>query len=231
MPLWTRLDNTVSSALNTDSNAADFVKWYYAAWNWGELGKPWNSSNLGSTFGERLDAAVSGTDATGLVTAQWISEVGDIYRAFTPTMNNWSRVAMPDKGMTFNLPLVTVKPTAAIQSTQNTEVESTALTVSQVAYTINTYGAGQNTSIQTIQRSEPAYLQVLFAQYVQIMAKTINLAAATQLLADADDVNTTGLEYTTANALPDLIVDAALGTAVTAGIPNALARIAAWLID
>ena len=51
------------------------------------------------------------------------------------------------------------------------------------------------------------------------MAKTINLAAATQLLADADDVNTTGLEYTTANALPDLIVDASAVYLDTLGRP------------
>jgi HK97 family phage major capsid protein len=155
-----------------------------------------------------LDAAVSGTDATGLVTEQWINQVGDLVRQFTPSLNSWNRVPLPTEGMTMSAPLVTVAPTVAVQATQNTEVESTALTVTDVSYAIKTYAAGQNTSIQTIQRSTPAYLQVLMAQYVKYMAKAVNLAVATQLLVDADDVNTTSLEYTTAAVFDELIIDA-----------------------
>jgi hypothetical protein len=115
---------------------------------------------------------------------------------------------LPANGLTVAQPTVTTRPTVDLQASQNTEVESTAAVIGSTSWNVVTFAGGQNTSLQTILRSDPSYLDELMRLYMRELALDVNLKVATALLAAADDVNTTALEYTTAKAFDTLIVDA-----------------------
>ena len=153
-----------------------------------------------------IDVAGTG-DMAGLIQVQWTSEIINLYRAMTPTVQAFSRGTLPDKGLTVSQPIVTARPTIAVQ-TPGAEIESTKATIGTASWTVQTAAGGQGTTIQAILRSDPSYLDALMRLYVEEMAKFVNLTVATGLYAAADDVNTTDLEYTTANAFSSLIVDA-----------------------
>lgn len=164
-----------------------------------------------------IDVAGTG-DMAGLINVQWTHDVIDIYRAMTPTVQAFSRGPLPDKGLTVSQPIVTARPTLAVQ-TPGSEIESTKATIGTASWTVQTAAGGQGTTIQAILRSEPSYLDVLFRLYVEELAKFLNLTVATGLYAAADDVNTTDLEYTDAAGFDDLIIDASALFMDTIGRP------------
>jgi hypothetical protein len=151
---------------------------------------------------------VAGTaDMAGLIQVQWTSEIINLYKAMTPTVQAFSRGTLPDKGLTVSQPIVTARPTIAVQ-TPGAEIESTKATIGTASWTVQTAAGGQGTTIQAILRSDPSYLDALMRLYVEEMAKFVNLTVATGLYAAADDVNSTDLEYVTADAFDELIIDA-----------------------
>lgn len=152
-----------------------------------------------------IDVAGTG-DMAGLIQVQWAGDVIDIYRSMTPTVQAFSRGTLPDKGLTVSQPIVAVRPTIAVQ-TPGAEIESTKATITTASWTVQTAAGGQGTTIQAILRSDPSYLDTLMRLYVEEMAKFLNLTVATGLYAAADDVNTTDLEYTTADVFDELIID------------------------
>ncbi len=150
---------------------------------------------------------VAGTaDMAGLIQVQWTNEIINLYKAMTPTVQAFSRGTLPDKGLTVSQPIVTARPTIAVQ-TPGAEVESTKATIGTASWTVQTAAGGQGTTIQAILRSDPSYLDALMRLYVEEMAKFVNLTVATGLYAAADDVNATDLEYTTADVFDELIID------------------------
>ena len=152
-----------------------------------------------------IDVAGTG-DMAGLIQVQWAGEVIDIYRSMTPTVQAFSRGTLPDKGLTVSQPIVTARPTIAVQ-TPGVEVESTKATIGTASWTVQTAAGGQGTTIQAILRSDPSYLDTLMRLYVEEMAKFLNLTVATGLYAAADDVNTVDLEYVDADTFDELIID------------------------
>jgi hypothetical protein len=147
-------------------------------------------------------------DIAGLLPTQWLSEVIDLYMVLAPTVANWSTSPLPPDGMTVSQPIVGDRPTPAVQTNQYDLPTSNKVTVTSSSWSILTYAGGQGMSIQAVERSTPAYMDVVMKLYVKEMAKARNAAAATTLLAQADDVNATGLEYVSGETFPDLIIDA-----------------------
>lgn len=160
-------------------------------------------------FRRAFEVAV-GTDITGLLPPTWLTEIIDLRRSLNPTVENWSRGPLPDSGETVTQPAVADRPLVAPQAAQLDEPASNKVTIVPVSWTVGTFAGGQGMSIQSILRSTPDYLAQVMRLYVAEMERAFNVAVATGLLAAADDVNTSPLEYTTAQAFPDLIVDASV---------------------
>lgn len=158
-------------------------------------------------------------DIAGLLQTQWLNEVIDLYMVLAPTVANWSTSPLPEKGMTVSQPIVGDRPAPAVQTNQLDQPNSNKVTVTASSWSVLTYAGGQGMSIQAIERSEPSYVELVMRLYVKEMARARNAAAATVLLAHADDVNTTGLEYVDAETFPDLIVDASADFLYVLGQP------------
>lgn len=157
-------------------------------------------------FARAFDEAVI-SDVAGLVPTAWSSEVIDIYMTLAPTVANWSTGPLPDSGMDIKAPLIGTRPEVAAQANEFAEPASTKATVTTATWSVLTYSGGQEMSVQVLHRTDPSYLELLMRLYVKEMARARNAAAATVLLAHADDVNTTGLEYVDGETFPDLLID------------------------
>lgn len=159
---------------------------------------------------QRALADILTTDATGMIQEQWISEVIDIARTYTPTVNAWRSRPLPTSGMSISQPVVTTRPSVAIQATQKTEVSSTKPVIGTEQWDIVTYAGGNDVSIQLIRRAEPDYLTELMRLYTRELAQAVNAAAVTSLNAAAavGVSGNTALEYVTAEDFDELVIDA-----------------------
>lgn len=86
-------------------------------------------------------------------------------------------------------------------------------------------------SLQSLVRSTPSYLDQVMRLFVMEMARDWNGDVAAGVLAAADDVNTTALEWTTGNAFPDLVIDAGAIFLQTLGRPAEVVglSVGAWV--
>ena len=159
---------------------------------------------------QRALADILTTDSTGMIREQWINEVIDLGRTYTPTVNAWRSRPLPTSGMSISQPIVTTRPTVAVQATQKSEVSSTTAVIGSVQWDIATYAGGNDVSIQLIRRADPDYLSELMRLYTRELAQSVNAAALTSLNAAAA-VGVSGnaaLEYVTAAAFDELVIDA-----------------------
>lgn len=165
-------------------------------------------------FYRALSAATT-ADIAGLMQIQWISDVIDLIRPSMPTVNAFAQRPLPDKGLSISRPIVTQRPTIGKQTTQNAIVGSGGITSQKVTvgtatWTVDTYGGGQEMSIQTMLRSEPAYLDQVMRLYAVEMVRKLETDVVAAVLAAAATVNTTIIELSnTATAYQDAFIDAA----------------------
>lgn len=159
---------------------------------------------------QRALADVLTTDATGMIQEQWIAEVIDLGRTYTPTVNAWRQRPLPTSGMSISQPVVTTRPTVAAQGTQKTEVSSTTPVIGTEQWDIDTYAGGNDVSIQLIRRADPDYLTELMRLYTRELAQAVNGAALTSLNAAAavGVSGNTALEYVDAATFDELVIDA-----------------------
>jgi hypothetical protein len=139
--------------------------------------------------GYRATELATTADVTGLLQTQWVNRIVDLMRAYTPTVNSFSSDPLPDKGLTIARPVIGDRPTVAIQPGDGGLLVSNKVTVVPANWTVNTYGGGQDMTIATMQRTEPAYLDTVMGLYATEMAKALELAVATAVVAAADDTN------------------------------------------
>jgi HK97 family phage major capsid protein len=180
------------------------------------LGHFVRSAALGDVSGSELEtyqralADILTTDAAGMMQEQWIAEVIDLGRTYTPTVNAWRSRPLPSSGMSISQPVVTTRPSAAVQATQKTEVSSTTPVIGTAQWDIATYAGGNDVSIQLILRAEPDYLTELMRLYTRELSQSVNQAALYALNAAAavGVSGNTALEYTTAGAFDELVIDA-----------------------
>jgi len=159
---------------------------------------------------QRALADILTTDAAGMIQEQWISEVIDLGRTYTPTVNAWRSRPLPTSGMSISQPVVTTRPTVGEQVTQKTEITSTKPVIGTAQWDIVTYAGGNDVSIQLIRRAEPDYLTELMRLYTRELAQEVNAAAVTALNAAAavGVSGNTALEYVDAETFDELVIDA-----------------------
>lgn len=148
------------------------------------------------------------SDIPGLIPPNWLTTVIDLLRNMTPTVQAFDSSPLPDSGLTITQPIVTQRPLVGKQAAESDEPASRKVTIGNVTWSVETFSGGDSMSIQSIERSDPAYMTQVMRLFVQEMGRSWNAAVAAGVLAAADDVNTTALEWTTAGEFGDLVIDA-----------------------
>jgi hypothetical protein len=163
----------------------------------------------------RALSAATTADIAGLLQIQWINEVIDLIRPSMPTVQAFAQRPLPESGLTINRPIVTQRPTIGKQTTQNAAVGSGGITSQKVtigtaSWTVDTYGGGQEMSMQTLLRSDPSYLDQVMRLYAVEMARKLETDVVAAVVAAADDVNTSAIELPNTDAtLQNAFIDAA----------------------
>ncbi len=111
---------------------------------------------------------------SGLIPTRQLTEViNPLSNADRPTIDAISGGVLPDAGMTFEIPKITVVPTVAdvneAQAVPETGMENNFLSVS-----VNKYAGGQTFSVELLDRSSPVFFDELVRQMEYAYAKATN---------------------------------------------------------
>jgi phage head maturation protease len=170
-------------------------------------------------------AADNTTDNAGLVPTRQLSEViNGLSTTIRPSIDAISRGALPDAGMTFEIPKITAAPTVAIAAEDaifsNTDQNSAFLSVD-----VKKFAGQQKFSVELLTRTSPLFYDELLRNMVAAMAKAQNSYVNAQLIAGATVDATTVATYPTAAELLGIIGRGAASVyGATAGLANPFAR-------
>ncbi len=132
-------------------------------------------------------AAADTTDNAGLVPTRQLTEViNGISNADRPNIESVSRGALPDAGMTFEIPKITVAPTVAIASEGGTPSE-TDQNAAFVSVDVKKFIGQQTFSLELLDRSSPAFFAELVRQMEYAYAKATDAAVSAALIAGGTD--------------------------------------------
>ena len=154
-------------------------------------------------------AAADTTDNSGLVPTRQLTEViNGISNADRPIIDSVSRGALPDAGMTFEIPKITVAPTVAVASEGGAPSE-TDMNSSFVSVNVQKFIGRQTFSLELLDRSSPAFFAELVRQMEFAYAKATDVAVGTALInGGTDGGNRAAL--TTGALVSDFVSDAAV---------------------
>jgi len=153
-------------------------------------------------------AAADVTDNAGLVPTRQLTEViNGISNADRPLIDSISTGALPDAGMTFEIPKITVAPTVAIAAEAGTPSE-TDMNAAFVSVDVKKYIGQQTFSLELLDRSSPAFFAELVRQMEYAYAKATDAAVGSALIAGGTDGGNRTL--TTGALAADFVADAAV---------------------
>ena len=146
-------------------------------------------------------AAADTTDNAGLVpTRQLTTVINGLANTTRSNIDAISRGALPDAGMTFEIPKITVLPTVA-QTAEAGTPSNTDQNSAFVSVDVKKYAGQQTFSVELLDRSNPLFMQELMnnlaAQYAKATDTAVNAALISGATADA----TTTATYPTASEL------------------------------
>jgi len=154
-------------------------------------------------------AAADTTDNAGLVPTRQLTEViNGISDADRPIIDSISRGALPDAGMTFEIPKITVAPTVAVASEAGTP-SNTDMNSAFVSVDVKKYIGQQVFSLEILDRSSPAFFNELVRQMEFAYAKATDVAVGTALIAGGTDGGNRAA-FTTGALVSDFVSDAAV---------------------
>jgi len=152
-------------------------------------------------------AAADTTDNAGLVPTRQLTEViNGISNADRPSIESISRGTLPDAGMTFEIPKITVAPTVAAASEGGTPSE-TDQNAAFVSVNVSKYIGQQVFSLELLDRSSPAFFAELVRQMEFAYAKATDKAVSDALIAGGTDG---GNRTLSAANIADFVSDAAV---------------------
>jgi HK97 family phage prohead protease len=154
-------------------------------------------------------AAADVTDNAGLVPTRQLTEViNGISNADRPTIDSISRGTLPDAGMSFEIPKITVAPTVAI-ATEGGEPSNTDQNAAFVTVAVQKFIGQQTFSLELLDRSSPAF----FAELVRQMEYAYAKATDQRVNAVLETNGTNGGDraaLTTGALVADFVADAAV---------------------
>jgi HK97 family phage prohead protease/HK97 family phage major capsid protein len=154
-------------------------------------------------------AAADTSDNAGLVPTRQLTEViNGISNADRPIIDSISRGALPDAGMTFEIPKITVAPTVAVAAEAGTP-SNTDMNSAFVSVDVKKYIGQQTFSLEILDRSSPAFFAELVRQMEFAYAKATDVAVGTALIAGGTDGGNRAA-LTTGALVSDFVSDAAV---------------------
>jgi len=154
-------------------------------------------------------AAADTTDNAGLVPTRQLTEViNGISNADRPFIDSISRGTLPDAGMTFEIPKITVAPTVAVASEGGTPSE-TDQNAAFVTVNVQKFIGQQTFSLELLDRSSPAFFAELVRQMEFAYAKATDTAVGTALINGGTDGGNRAA-ITTGALAADFVSDAAV---------------------
>jgi HK97 family phage prohead protease len=154
-----------------------------------------------------LLAAADTTDNAGLIPTRQLTEViNPLSNADRPFIDSISSAALPDAGMTFEIPKLTQAPTVA-ETAEGAAPSNTDQNVSFLSVNVKKYAGQQQFSVELLDRSSPAFFAELVRQMEFAYAKATDVAVGTALIAGGTDG---GNRTLTAANIQDFISDAAV---------------------
>jgi phage head maturation protease len=170
-------------------------------------------------------AADNTTDNAGLVPTRQLTEViNGLSTTIRPSIEAISRGTLPDAGMTFEIPKITVAPAVGVVAEDagftETDQNSAFLSVD-----VKKFAGQQKFSVELLTRTSPLFYDELLRNMVAAMAKAQDKYANDQLVAGAT-LDSTGIAtYPTAAELLGVIARGSASVyAATAGLANPFAR-------
>jgi phage head maturation protease len=170
-------------------------------------------------------AADNTTDNAGLVPTRQLSEViNGLSTTIRPSIDAISRGALPDAGMTFEIPKITAAPTVAVAAEDaifsDTDQNSAFLSVD-----VKKFAGQQKFSVELLTRTSPLFYDELLRNMVAAMAKAQDKYVNDALVAGATADGTTVTTYPTAAELLGVVARGSASVyAATAGLANPFAR-------
>ena len=180
---------------------------------------------LGNEEARQYILAADTTDNAGLVPTRQLAEVvNGLSTTIRPSIDAISKGTLPDAGMTFEIPKITVVPTVAIEpegdAFSNTDQESAFISVD-----IKKFAGQQNFSVELMTRTSPVFFDELLRNMVAAKAKAENAYVHGLLYTGSTLDATTVATYPTAAELLGIVARGAASVyGATAGLGNPFAR-------
>ena len=150
-------------------------------------------------------AAADTTDNTGLVpTRQLTTVINGLSNTIRPSIDAISRAALPDAGMTFEIPKLTTAPTVA-ETAEAGAPSTTDQATGWVTVNVKKYAGAQTFSVELLDRTSPAFYTELMNHLAAAYAKATNAAVNAALISGATLDSTTVATYPTASELLGIV--------------------------
>jgi HK97 family phage prohead protease len=148
-----------------------------------------------------LAAAADTTDNAGLVPTRQLSTViNGLANSTRSNIDAISRGALPDAGMSFQIPKITVMPGVTVEAEGGT-IEDVDQNAAFITVDVKKYAGQQTFSVELLDRSNPIFVTELMnnlaAQYAKVTDTAVNAALITGASLDATTIAT----YPTASEL------------------------------
>ena len=154
-----------------------------------------------------IAAAADTTDNAGLIPTRQLTElINPLSNADRPFIDSVSSAALPDAGMSFEIPKLTQAPTVA-ETAEGAAPSNTDQNVSFLTVNVKKYAGQQQFSVELLDRSSPAFFAELVRQMEFAYAKATDVAVGTALINGGTDG---GNRTLTAANIQDFISDAAV---------------------
>ena len=170
-------------------------------------------------------AADNTTDNAGLVPTRQLSEViNGLSTTIRPSIDAISRGTLPDAGMTFEIPKITVAPTVAVVA-EDAAFSETDQNSAFLSVDVKKFAGQQKFSVELLTRTSPLFYDELLRNMVAAMAKAQDKYVNDALVAGATADGTTVTTYPTAAELLGVVARGSASVyAATAGLANPFAR-------
>ena len=170
-------------------------------------------------------AADNTTDNAGLVPTRQLAEVvNGLSTTIRPSIDAISRGTLPDAGMTFEIPKITVAPAVGVVA-EDAAFTETDQNSAFISVSVQKFAGQQKFSVELLTRTSPQFYDELLRNMVAAMAKQQNATVNAALISGATLDGTTVSTYPTASELLGITARGAASVyGATAGLPNPFAR-------
>lgn len=118
------------------------------------------------------------TDNAGVVPEAFISELRGVIDPARPFMESTRRLPVPSAGTTMRVPIITQRPTVALQAAEKDELSSQKTIIGSSTFDMVSKGGVGDISLQLLKRSDPSFLDL----YVRLLAEAYAIEAEEEAL-------------------------------------------------